>query len=70
LYKLLFKDALDASQIQPYLEVDLCLGEAADIASLEEEPAVEAAAILELSALGPLVCLIAAQDRAAARPKR
>jgi type III secretion protein L len=64
LYKLLFKDALDPSDIHPYRELDLSR-------PVEPEAAIapeEAAAVAEgsdLSALAPLLCLTAAQEQAA-----
>jgi len=63
LYKLVFKDALDASDVQPYRECDFTPAEELDDILPAEAGDTEAA---HFGALAPLMTLIAAEERAAA----
>ena len=66
MYKLHAKDTLDASEVHPYRELDLSAPEESGVESLEDDPAPpEPEEICDWSALAPLVCLIAAEAKAA-----
>jgi flagellar biosynthesis/type III secretory pathway protein FliH len=62
LYKLFFKDTLEANEVRPYYETDFSPAEEPDDALLENQP--NEAELVHLRDLAPLVTLIAAEDRA------
>jgi len=62
LYKLVFKDAFDADEVQPYHEIDFCPVEETPSSAAADAPDEEA--LEKLGELMPLVRLIAAQERA------
>jgi flagellar biosynthesis/type III secretory pathway protein FliH len=63
LYKLVLKGSLDPREIQPYRELDLSLSGEEETAKASEAEPVETES-LDLSALGPLLCWTAAQEKA------
>jgi flagellar biosynthesis/type III secretory pathway protein FliH len=63
LYKLVLKNSLDPKDIQPYRELDLSRQDDDPVAEAPEEEIVEAESF-DLDALGPLLCLTAAEQKA------
>ncbi|HEY3304607.1 MAG TPA: FliH/SctL family protein [Candidatus Binatia bacterium] len=63
MYKLVLKNSLDPNDIQPYRELDLGRPSDEPVAAAPEVETVEVEA-LDLDALGPLVCLTVAQQKA------
>jgi type III secretion protein L len=63
LYKLLLKNSLDPREIHPYRELDLSLPAEAESVEAAAAESIETEAA-DLGVLGPLLCLIAAQEKA------